>query len=681
MMNEGIKFDLFNKNKKRLEGWLLDVEGIAQGLGSETHIDTLKQLHQRVQSDRFKIMVLGEFKRGKSTFINALLGEEILPAYAVPCTAIINEIKYADVKRAILYFRNPVPEEITDNIPDDAKNHIVTHKKENVPEMEIEISRLEEFVAIPEKEEGQKNTGDTPYDKAEIYWPLPLCKNGVEIIDSPGLNEDGIRTKITTEYLEKVDAILFVSSCAALASKSEINVIDQNIRGAGHEFIFFICNRFDEIRKQEKERVVERGKKLLGSRTGFGASGVFFISAINALDGRLDKKPDLLESSGILPLEEKLYDFLTKDRAKVKLLQPTRGLMRVILELSDEIIPARRNSLLLSKDELEKRYKSVEPQLRDMEKRCDIIIKTMRDHRNDLGDRVKQFVITRMVEIADNLPDWANEIEVEGTIGINPLKMQQRAEEIAYEVGEKLKQRIDQEQDTWQKEILLPLVQKHTEEMNTMLEGKIEDFYTGLDQLKVQLFGEPSHAESPQENISGMERFVAAVGGFIVGGAGAAFVGGALGFKEMLKSLGPQIAIVIGMFVLGFTNPITIIPALIAAGILQLVLKANTVSNKIKNKIVEGIKASIKEKKYENAEAIAKEMMKKVQPLEDAASKVLGKEIKVIKEQVEAALRDLGAGEAHVKSTIEELNNLENKVKVLRSQLGDFVFDIAENKF
>ena len=43
-------------------------------------------------------MVLGEFKRGKSTFINALLGEEILPAYAVPCTAIINEIKYADVK-------------------------------------------------------------------------------------------------------------------------------------------------------------------------------------------------------------------------------------------------------------------------------------------------------------------------------------------------------------------------------------------------------------------------------------------------------------------------------------------------------------------------------------------------------------------------------------------------------
>ena len=316
-----------------------------------------------------------------------------------------------------------------------------------------------------------------------------------------------------------------------------------------------------------------------------------------------------------------------------------------------------------------------------MEKRCDIIIKTMRDHRNDLGDRVKQFVITRMVEIADNLPDWANEIEVEGTIGINPLKMQQRAEEIAYEVGEKLKQRIDQEQDTWQKEILLPLVQKHTEEMNTMLEGKIEDFYTGLDQLKVQLFGEPSHAESPQENISGMERFVAALGGFIVGGAGAALVGGALGFKEMLKSLGPQIAIGIGMLVLGFTNPITIIPVLIAAGILQLVLKANTVSNKIKNKIVEGIKASIKEKKYENAEAIAKEMMKKVQPLEDAASKVLGKEIKVIKEQVEAVLRDLGAGEAHVKSTIEELNNLENKVKVLRSQLDDFVFDIAENKF
>lgn len=678
MINEVSMFDLFNKNKNRLEGWLLDAETIAQELSSETHIDTLKQLHQRTQSERFKIMVLGEFKRGKSTFINALLGEEILPAYAVPCTAIINEIKYADEKRAVLYFRNPLPEEIADDIPLDAKQHIMMHKNGKVPELEIEISRLEEFVAIPEKEEGQKNVGETPYEKAEIYWPLSLCKDGVEIIDSPGLNEDGIRTKITTEYLEKVDAILFVSSCAALASASEINVIDHNVRGAGHDFIFFICNRFDEIRGRDKERVVERGKRLLGSRTEFGENGVFFISAINALDGRLDNKPDQLESSGILPLEEKLFDFLAKDRAKVKLLQPTRGVVRVIQEISDEIIPSRKNSLLLSKEELEKRYEKVEPQLREMEKRRDVIIKTMTEHRNDLGDRVKQTVSARMVELADSLPDWANEVEVGGTIGINPLKMKQRAEEIAYEVGEKLKQRIVQEQDAWQKEVLLPLVQRYTTEMTTLLSGQIEEFYIGLDQIKVQMFGENSREQ--QEAISGMERFVAAMGGFIIGGAGAALVGGTLGFKEMLKSLGPQIALVIGLLTIGVTNPITIIPVLIGAGILQLVLKANTVGDKIKTKIVEGIKTDIKTKKLENAESIAKEMMKKVQPLEDAASKVLGNEIKVIKEQVDAALQDLNAGEAHVKEKLVELTNLENKVKILRNQLGDFVFDIAENK-
>ena len=59
---------------------------------------------------------------------------------------------------------------------------------------------------------------------------------------------------------------------------------------------------------------------------------------------------------------------------------------------------------------------------------------------------------------------------------------------------------------------------------------------------------------------------------------------------------------------------------------------------------------------------------------------MLGNEIKVIKEQVDAALQDLNAGEAHVKEKLVELTNLENKVKILRNQLGDFVFDIAENK-
>jgi hypothetical protein len=66
----------------------------------------------------------------------------------------------------------------------------------------------------------------------------------------PGLNEHGTRTRVTMDYLLTVDAVLFVVSCQALGSKSEMDAIDQNVRGAGHEDVFFICNRFDEIRER-----------------------------------------------------------------------------------------------------------------------------------------------------------------------------------------------------------------------------------------------------------------------------------------------------------------------------------------------------------------------------------------------------------------------------------------------
>jgi len=46
-----------------------------------------------------------------------------------------------------------------------------------------------------------------PYEKVEIFWPVELCRNGVEVIDSPGLNEHTTREQITMDYLSIVDAV------------------------------------------------------------------------------------------------------------------------------------------------------------------------------------------------------------------------------------------------------------------------------------------------------------------------------------------------------------------------------------------------------------------------------------------------------------------------------------------
>src|ERR1700760_3665076 len=65
--------------------------------------DKLSELSDRLKNEDFKVMVMGMFNSGKSTFINSLLGKRILPAKMMPSTAIICEIKYAEQHKCVLY--------------------------------------------------------------------------------------------------------------------------------------------------------------------------------------------------------------------------------------------------------------------------------------------------------------------------------------------------------------------------------------------------------------------------------------------------------------------------------------------------------------------------------------------------------------------------------------------------
>ena len=93
---------LYNERKKRLQTVVSGVYDIIRQLKMDGTLENLAVLKAKLDSDAFRVMVLGTFKNGKSTFINALLGEDVLPAYATPTTAVINEIKYGREKKAIL---------------------------------------------------------------------------------------------------------------------------------------------------------------------------------------------------------------------------------------------------------------------------------------------------------------------------------------------------------------------------------------------------------------------------------------------------------------------------------------------------------------------------------------------------------------------------------------------------
>ena len=67
--------------------------------------DKIARIIERLKEQRLKILFAGQFKTGKSTLINAMLGQEVLPADVMPCTAVITEIEYAENPRAVLHFK------------------------------------------------------------------------------------------------------------------------------------------------------------------------------------------------------------------------------------------------------------------------------------------------------------------------------------------------------------------------------------------------------------------------------------------------------------------------------------------------------------------------------------------------------------------------------------------------
>ena len=133
--------------------------------------EIINDLISKVEKDVFKVMIVGEFSTGKSTFLNALLGEDILPMAVRPTTATINLIKYSENKSADIHFFGE---------RDENGKEISGGKTEK-----IELSELKDYTTSLTKESDNKSK---EVKLVEIYYPSKYCNNGVEVLDTPGLN-------------------------------------------------------------------------------------------------------------------------------------------------------------------------------------------------------------------------------------------------------------------------------------------------------------------------------------------------------------------------------------------------------------------------------------------------------------------------------------------------------------
>jgi GTP-binding protein EngB required for normal cell division len=332
---------------------LLNTRGAEAAHASEQ----LSALKCRLAEGHFHLAVLGQFKRGKSTLLNALLGREILPTGVVPLTAIPTFIRHGDFLRAQIHYADRRTPETFD-WPG-----------------EVFAQSLSRYVT---ESENPGNLRGVAY--VDIFQPAPLLRNGMVLIDTPGIGSTlRHNTETTLKFLPQCDAAVFLVSVDPPITEVEIDFL-KKVRGQVSR-LFFIMNKADYLTPAEMEQAVDFLKGVLRNQVGLGPDTLIHcVSARMGLQAKLAHDSAGWAGSGMEKVETYLTDFLTHG----KTLALHEAVSRKATDILEEELMCLRlalRSLQLPMDDLKARLATFEQKISEIQQEMTVASDLLRGEK------------------------------------------------------------------------------------------------------------------------------------------------------------------------------------------------------------------------------------------------------------------------------------------------------------
>jgi GTP-binding protein EngB required for normal cell division len=256
-------------------------------IDSKTDYERLRRcrdLLSALAADRFTLAVVGQFNRGKSSLMNAILGLDRLPVGVVPLTSVITKVSYGNPERVLIEYEG-------------------SHLKG-----EISLGQLAEYVT-----EGGNPGNQRHIAAAEIQLPSEFLRRGLFFVDTPGVGSAIAENTATTEsFLPEADAVIFVTSFDSPLGREELEFL-QKVREHVRK-VFFAVNELDLVPSEQHTQVLSFIRNRLEYELGLQEPRLFPVSALLGLQAKLAGSARKLVESGLPALEESLIQFLTTEK-------------------------------------------------------------------------------------------------------------------------------------------------------------------------------------------------------------------------------------------------------------------------------------------------------------------------------------------------------------------------------
>ncbi len=232
---------------------------LARNAGLSSLADEAERVAERVLEGRFYVTCVGQFKRGKSTLLNALIGEPLLPAGVVPVTSVVTALRYGAERRARVRYESGAWEAVP-------------------------LDTLAAYVSEEQNPENRKGV-----QAVEVFLPSRLLESGMCLVDTPGVGSVFAgASEATRAFVPHIDAALVVLGADPPISGEELSLVKAVAEQV--DTLIFVLSKADRLSAGEREEAARFAERVLEQRLGRQIDRILEVSAAERLAGSGPKR-------------------------------------------------------------------------------------------------------------------------------------------------------------------------------------------------------------------------------------------------------------------------------------------------------------------------------------------------------------------------------------------------------